>query len=154
MGKGGEDGRPVGHRRGDEVVGAIRGDRVLAPRAAARQPVQKHRLQPVDRLREAGLRRRLGLELVPHGPQAGALVEWQHSEDPLGRELLAGFLIGPTGLVHGRVDERVAGIDLDEVVHEQHLDDAADIDRFVRVLGQHDGRQREMPRMLGRVLLP
>src|SRR2546422_145153 len=52
----------------------------------------------------------------------------------------------------GVVDERVARVDLHEVVHEQHLHDASDVDRNTGVRREHDRHEREMPRVLTAVL--
>ena len=50
------------------------------------------------------------------------------------------------------VGERVARVDLDEVVDEQHRDDACGVDRCVAVRREHDRHQREVPGVLRRVL--
>ena len=55
----------------------------------------------------------------------------------------------------GVVGEGVAGVDLHEVVDEEHLQDAQHVEgRRVRVLGQDDDGEAEVPRVLGVVLRP
>ncbi|MPN23819.1 hypothetical protein SDC9_171212 [bioreactor metagenome] len=48
----------------------------------------------------------------------------------------------------------VAGVDLDDVVDEQHLDDAQDVDRAGRMLGEHQRIHGEVPGVFGAVLAP
>jgi hypothetical protein len=52
------------------------------------------------------------------------------------------------------VQERVAGVDLDQVVHDHQLEHVPDVDLLVRVLGQDQRHQRQMPGVLGVVLPP
>jgi hypothetical protein len=72
-------------------------------------------------------------------------------EQAVGRGALARLLPRLRGRVVG---ERVAGVDLDHVVHERHADHARHVDPVAGVLRQHHGRQREVPRVLGAVLAP
>ena len=58
-------------------------------------------------------------------------------------------LVCARGLV---VDERVAGVDLDQIVHDQHLQHTEQIDGLRGVLGEHHRHQRQVPRVFGRVL--
>ena len=56
-----------------------------------------------------------------------------------------------------RRDKRGGGagrVDLDQVVHRQHFEYAQEIDLIGRIYAQDHGREREMPRVLGRILLP
>ena len=55
----------------------------------------------------------------------------------VGRGSLPLVLRGQPGLV---VDEGVAGVDLDEVVEQEHRDDPREVDRLVGVLGQDQAR--------------
>ena len=108
-------------------------------------------LQPVDGPREPGLGRLPRLEFVPECPEFLRLVRRQKPEYPIGGDLLAGFLIGQRGCV---IDERVAGIDLDDVVDQQHLQHARQVDGLVGMLRKHHGHQRELPAVLGVVFAP
>jgi hypothetical protein len=49
----------------------------------------------------------------------------------------------------GVVRERVAGIDLDDVMNQQHLHDAEHVDRRVAVLGKGHDEQAQRPGVLG-----
>jgi hypothetical protein len=46
-----------------------------------------------------------------------------------------------------------AGVDLDEIVDEEHLHDAEEIDGGVGVLGEEDGHEGDVPGVLGVGLL-
>lgn len=120
-----------------------------APRAAITVHVLQERLQPVDRMSEARLRRSPILELIPERTQLRGLVVGQQAEDAVRRDSLA-RLSRRAGL--RIVSERIAGIDLDEVVHDEHTDDVREIDSGWRLLVQEHRHQREMPGMLGAVL--
>ena len=60
-----------------------------------------------------------------------------------------------TGHARRVVGKRVAGVDLDEVVHDEHLQHAQHIEgRMIGVLGEDDDTQAEMPGVLGVVFRP
>ena len=135
-------------------------------RATTRSSVTPWRLQAapsVLQLRSTGWKRssaaakrasgvRPLLELIPEGPELDGLVAGQHPEDPVRGERLALVLAGHPRRVVG---ERVAGVDLHEVVDDEHLQHAQDVDPgVVRVLGQDDGRETQVPGVLGVVLGP
>ena len=125
---------------------------MLAPAAAVVGVVQQHGLEAVEGAGEPGVGRLAGLELLPQGPQLAALLGRQEAVTA-GRRRPASRsdLRGQPGLV---VDEGVAGVDLDEVVEQQHREDAGEVDRLVGVLGQDEGEQRQVPGVLGGVLPP
>ncbi len=124
---------------------------MLAPDRALGRVVEHQRRQSVERRREARLDRLPRLELVPQGSEARGLVVGQQAEQPGGRRLLALRLVL---LAHLVVDERVPGVDLDDVVHDDQLQHAPHVDRLGRVLGQHHGHEAEVPGVLRRPLPP
>ena len=114
--------------------------------------VQEDGLEAVDRVREPGFGRRLLLEFVPERAEFERLVRGQEAEDPVRRPGLPRVLLDHA---RGVVGEGVAGVDLHEVVDEEHLQDAQHVEvRRVRVLGQDDDGEAEVPRVLGVVLRP
>jgi hypothetical protein len=75
----------------------------------------------------------------------------EEGQTPVGGDGFARVLVGEAG---GVVGKRVAGIDLDEIVDDQHLQHPQDIHRYIAVLGENDGEQAERPGMFGIVLAP
>jgi len=112
---------------------------MLAPRVALRTGVEQHRLEPVDRRGKLRLGSLLRLKLVPQRTKLHRLVLRQQPEDARRRPRLA--LVLPR---HSRriVGERVARIDLHEIVEDHHLQHAQHIERrTVRMLREHDHAQ-------------
>lgn len=124
---------------------------VIAPAAAPRTGVLKEGLQPVERVGEAGLRRLVRLELLPPRPKACALVGREQREDAVGG---GSFALRLGAEMAGVIREGVAGVDLHEVVHGQHLEDGQQVDFGGGVLGHDHGGEHEMPGMLGGILEP
>lgn len=119
---------------------------MLAPGGAAAEVVEQHRLQAIDGFGEDRFGGLQGFEIVPGAAELGGLIGGQKAEDSLGGGEFARDLRLATGLV---VDHNVAGIDLDEIVDQEHPDDAADIDGPVGVLGQGGGHDGDVPGVLG-----
>jgi len=121
-------------------------DPVLSPGPAARLDIRQHRLQPVHGARELRLRRAAFGEFIPQRADARGLAVREQREDPVGRRplclLLPGMLCGVC------VQEQVARVDLDHVVHEQHGDDPAQVGAGRRVPGQHQRHHRQVPASL------
>ena len=129
---------------------AVVGDAVFFPTAALHAAVEQHRLEAVAGGGEFGLGRFLRLEFVPQPAKLARLVGGQQAEDAVGGDRLALVLVDHRGVVVG---ERVAGVDFDEIVDDEHFQDVEDVEaRPVGVLGEHDDAEAEMPRMLGVVL--
>ena len=124
---------------------------MLAPGAAAAGVVEEHGLQSIERGGEARVGGRARVELLPQGPQLGAEIGRQQREQSIGGATLTLVLIGSPGLV---VTEGVAGIDLDQVVHQDHLEHAGEVEAGRAVLGEQQRHHREVPGVLGRVLAP
>jgi hypothetical protein len=124
---------------------------VLAPGAAAGAVVVQHRLQSIERRGEAGLGRGARLELVPQAAQLSPEVVGQQGEESVGGAALALALVEHGGLV---VAEGVAGVDLDQVVDQHHLQHARQVDPGRGVLRQQHRHHRQVPGVLGRVLAP
>ena len=96
---------------------------------------------------ETGLRGGAGLELIPQGAKLDCLIGGKEAEDAVGGEALAGMLIYHAS---GVVGEGVAGVDFDEVVDEEHFENAQDVEREgVGVFGEHDDHEAEVPGVLG-----
>ena len=82
-------------------------------------------MKAIDGRGELGLGRLLRLELVPQRSKLRRLVGRQQSEEALGGARLALVLIRQAGRVVGK---RVAGIDLHDVVDEEHFQHAQHIE--------------------------
>ena len=126
-------------------------DAVLAPGAAAGRVVVEHGLQTVERGGEARLGRRARVELLPQAAQLGREVRGEEREQSIGGAPLALVLVEDGGLV---VAEGVAGVDLDEIVDQHHLEDAGQVEPGRPVLGEQHRHHGEVPGMLGGVLAP
>ena len=134
----------------DLVQHLVGGDRVLLPGAAAELVVGQHRLQPVQRPGEPGLRGAPLLELRPQRPEFGRLRAGQQPEQPLGRGPLGRLLPG-LGARPG-VNEQVARVDFDQVVDQHHAGGPAQVRTGRRIFLQNEDHQGQMPRVLGGVL--
>ena len=108
-------------------------DAVFAPRAALRVVVAQQRLGPVDGSGETGLGRLLRLELFPKRAHLLCLIVWQQAEDAVGGPF---FAVTFANLRRRVVDKGVACVDLDDVVHEDHLEHTQEIHRFVGILSR------------------
>jgi hypothetical protein len=75
----------------------------------------------------------------------------QQRLQPLGSDTLTRR---PRLLPVGVVNQRVAGVDLDDVVHEEQPRDAHRVDRFVGCVGEGERHHGDVPRVLGGVLAP
>lgn len=76
-----------------------------------------------------------------------SLVGRQKSEDAIGREGFAGVLVN---LTHVIVAKGVTGIDLHEVVNDDHFQNAQDVELGrVRVFGENDDAKAEVPGVFG-----
>jgi hypothetical protein len=93
-----------------------------------------------------------GLEFLPQRAQVAADVGGQKPEDAVGG--------GAFGIQHrGRsvgcavrgMDRRVAGVDFDQIMQDQHADHAVDLHAGARLIGQHQRIKRQMPGMFARV---
>lgn len=103
---------------GEDAVG---GDTMALPGGALGVGVEQHGVEAVAGGGETGLGGGAGLELVPEGAELDGLVGGEEAEDAVGGEALAGVLINHAG---GVVGEGVAGVDFDEVVDEEHFENA------------------------------
>ena len=74
----------------------------------------------------------------------------QQSEDPRHGSEFGRFALRPS--LFG-VNDRVAGVDLTNVMDEKHADDAIDIDRRAGILRHRRSQQRNLPTVLGRILI-
>lgn len=89
----------------------------------------------------------LRFEFIPEHAELVSLVGWQKSEDAIGREAFAGVLVN---LTHGIVAKGVTGIDLHEVVNDDHFQNAQDVELGrVRVFGENDDAKAEVPGVFG-----
>jgi hypothetical protein len=73
----------------------------------------------------------------------------EHAEDPVGGEQ---FACGAIDVGAGIIGKGVTGVDLDEVVDDEHPHHPRRIHRAFRMFGEHLGHQRQVPGMLGAVL--
>jgi hypothetical protein len=85
------------------------------------------------------------LEFLPQRHESRALGVRQHSEDAHHRRQFGLLALFPTFL---GVDEGIAGVDLADVVDQQHGDDAVDVDGRLRVLRHRRREQRDLPAVL------
>ncbi|KAK68889.1 hypothetical protein L500_3802 [Bordetella holmesii CDC-H643-BH] len=105
-------------------------------------------LQSVERFGKARVVAAAGFELLPQRVEGFALIGRQQCKDTQRGSLLT---LGLAGLRRCVMKGGVAGIDLDDVVDQQHLDYAQHIDGRGGVLRQRERVQRQMPGMLGAV---
>lgn len=130
---------------------AIVGDAMAGPGGAVGAAVQKHGLEAIDGGGEFGFGGLSGFELIPECAELARLIFGQQAEDAVGGTRFAFVLIGHRG---GVVGEGVAGVDFDEVVDDDHLQDAKDVEgRDVGVFGQDDHTKAEMPGVFGVVFV-
>ncbi len=110
--------------------------------------IEQDRLEAVERLGKPGIMRFRRFEFLPERVQPLALVVRQPAEDDDG-----GFFLA-LGLERDidRVEQGcVAALDFDQVVDQQHLDHAADLDGACGIFGQDDAEQGQVPGVLGGV---
>lgn len=117
-------------------------DRAFHPGAAVGRGVVQHRLEAIQGLGEFRVVAFGGLELQPQFAELAGLRLRQQAKDALGGEA---FALGLAGMGRRDVERHIAGIDLDDVVDQQHFDDARHVDRTGRVLGEHQRIDGEMP---------
>ena len=86
--------------------------------------VEDEGLEAVEGGGESGFGGLTGFELFPEGTEAPALASWQQAVDAVGSRAFARGLPSLGFLV---VDESVPGINLHDVVHEQHGNDPRDV---------------------------
>ena len=99
--------------------------------------------QPIDSHHETRLGGVASFVLVPHLTEPAPGFSGQQPEQSIGGCLFAGLLRSCSfGVVVG---EGVAGVDLDDVVHERHRDCRGDVDRFAGERCQHEGGDAEVP---------
>lgn len=126
---------------------AIVRDAVAVPSGAFGEAVEKHRLKAVDGGGEFGLGRFLGFKLVPKRAEFASLVGREQAEDAIGGFRFALVLTDHRG---GVVGEGIAGVDFDEVVKDDHFEDAKNVEvGDVGVLGEDDDAEAERPGVLG-----
>ena len=141
--QGGGPGGDVGVA-GEDAVGS---DAVALPGGTLGVGVEQHGVEAVAGGGETGLRGGAGLELIPQGAKLDGLIGGKEAEDAVGGEALAGMLIYHAS---GVVGEGVAGVDFDEVVDEEHFENAQDVEgEGVGVFGEHDDHEAEVPGVLG-----
>ena len=116
------------------------------PAAATRLRIQEERLKPVERVREPRLRRHLCFELIPPRAKDLALIGRQQSEQTIRR----GAFAVAFGRVRGRiVGERITGINLDQIVNYDQLEDTRQINASRRVFAERQRGERQVPGVLG-----
>ena len=76
-------------------------------------------------MREARFRRFAGLELFPQFEEARAMGVGKQAKDAFDRDAFRRLALGEAFL---RVDDGVAGVDLADVVHQQHRDDVLHVE--------------------------
>ena len=113
--------------------------------------IEQDRLQPVAGLGETRVGTLGRLEFIPGGAEGLSLIRGQQAEQDIGRRLLA-FGLAMVG--QRQMQRGVAGLDLHQIVQDQHLHHAPDIDRLHRVVLKHHGKEGEMPGMFGGILTP
>lgn len=124
---------------------------VACPGAAADGHVLQHGLEPVEGPRELRVGGPPLGELVPQPAQAAVLVRGQQGEDAVGGRPLRGVL--PGLLLSVGVGEQVPGVDLHQVVQQDHGHDTERVDPGRRVVAEYRRHHGQVPRVLGRVLL-
>ncbi len=110
--------------------------------------IEQDRLEAIERLGEAGIGGFGGFEFAPQVVQPLALLRRQPAEDHDRGVFLAFGLQGGID----RVEQgRIAALDFDQIVDQQHFDDPADSDRTHGVFGEDDAEQGQVPGMFGGV---
>lgn len=111
-------------------------DLMPLPGRPLRAAIEQHRLKTVDGRRELRLRSRTCLELLPERAKLPSLVDGQETEEAVSRDRLPFALGRHRG---GVVGEGVARVDFHQVVDDDHLEDAQDIQsRMVCMLREHE----------------
>lgn len=124
------------------------GDVVFDPAAAVIGQVEQGRHGAIDRVGEAGFGGIAVFELVPQGEEVGGAVGRKEAEDALGGEALVLLALGPAAFDEGH---GVAGIDLADVVDQEHFEDAAHVDGCGGKGFEGEGEEGELPGVLGGV---
>ena len=91
--------------------------------------------------------------LTAHGQGARVILDGRDLglyalKEAIDRDFLGRFFDDSSGNLY----DGGAGVDLDEVVQQQHGHDPPRVCRFVGPLGEDEGEQGQVPRVLGRVL--
>jgi hypothetical protein len=106
----------------------------------------------VESAGESGLGREAGLELVPERVQLGPGGSGQHGPDAFDGGPLRCRLPFLTGTL---LEEwHVTGFGLDQVVREDELEGAGEVDLMLQMGGHEEGHQRHLERVLGHALPP
>lgn len=113
--------------------------------------IEQDRLQSVTSLGETGVRALGRLEFIPECAEGRTLIRGQHAEQDIGGCLFALCL---AVVDQGQMQRRVPGLDLHQIMQDQHLHHAPDIDRRHRIVLKHHGEEGEMPGMFGGILPP
>ena len=121
---------------------------MLFPGAALRVIVVKLRNEPIQRVGKSGFRSPGRFEFAPKLTELRRLILWKKPEDAVGSPA---FFLDLVSL--SIINVGIAGIDLDDVVDEDHPDDFGDIERLVGVFGKCQGEKGKMPAMLGGVFV-
>ena len=124
---------------------------VFNPAAAARREVLHRGLEPVERFRKAGCGGLIGFELFPRRAKIVAQVVGKDAKDTISGKLFLRFHIGSVVAAENRV---VACVNLYQIMQDQHLDDAGDVDIGARLIRQHQRIKRQVPAMFSRVFGP
>ena len=141
---------PAAHPLDQLGIGYIIGD----PAAPARGDVLHHRLRPVQRLGKDRIRGLVLLELGPQRAERLPLRIGQEAKDTRGGGRFGGKLRGTMmGGAIGGMDRHIAGVDLDQIMQNQHADDATDLDARPGIPRQNQRIKRKMPAVLGAVLV-
>ncbi len=148
--------RTCGHTSGmADSIGAIRRRICVSASVCPRQlpppavRVLQERLQAIDGVREARLRRLMRLELVPQLPEivrADRRAAARKCDPPPPARAAACASSACTSYA-----EHISRVDLDEIVDGDHLHHAHPVDAGRSVFAQHHDDEHEMPRMFGGV---
>ena len=88
------------------------------------------------------------LELVPQRPEFSSLVWRKQSEQTIRCGTFALHFVERASRV---VEIRIAGVDFDDIVNENHFDHMRNIDRLIGVLRENHRCECEMPAVFGGV---
>lgn len=126
----------------------LRGHIIFDPAAAIGLQIGDQRLYAVDGFGEDGVVGLGGFKLFPEGAVVVALVGGQDAKDAV-RSFL--FLDGLNSRIGAAVDGGIACVNLDDVVQEDHLDHAPDVDGAYRMFSQRQSIKGDVPAMFGGV---
>ena len=119
------------------------GDAVFPPCRGALGQVQHHWREPVDGHHEPGFGRIASFVLVPQLTKSPSGGGREQAEEAFGGGLFSSLL--RSGSLSFVVGECVAGVDLDDVVHEGHGHGDPEVDRLAGERGQDQGGDPEVP---------